>query len=303
MIPQTTGREYNIGKTVSVQCIKNDDLSDIEIKERCFLMLIIREGSAYFKVGESFFEAIAPSIVCFDESETPKLLRGCPVCDSIYFCPTFLNVNMTFSRMRSGDYKSLASTHDMFILKPFTDRSRYVFPIFDEYLDTVYRLFSRMEEELRVQSDWYWSCRSRSYFIELMLLLERTYGFMGQDGGDDAVCKVSNPHLKKAVIYIDGNYGDSITLEDIVRVTSLNHTTLTRLFRDELGTTPIEYLWNRRILSAKKFLGFTDLPIKEIAARCGFKTPQHFSRRFEAATGSNPGRFRSEAVAKRKQAF
>ena len=41
MIPQTIGREYDVGKVAQVQCIKNDTLKDIEIKGHCFLMAII----------------------------------------------------------------------------------------------------------------------------------------------------------------------------------------------------------------------------------------------------------------------
>ena len=60
--------------------------------------------------------------------------------------------------------------------------------------------------------------------------------------------------------------------------------------------TPIEYVWYHRLVVAKKFLEFTDLPIKDIASRCGFKTTQHFSRKFEESLGCNPTTFRKVAV-------
>ena len=41
MIPQTVGREFDVGKVAQVQCIKNDTLKDIEIKGHCFLMLVL----------------------------------------------------------------------------------------------------------------------------------------------------------------------------------------------------------------------------------------------------------------------
>ena len=53
----------------------------------------------------------------------------------------------------------------------------------------------------------------------------------------------------------------------------------------------------------KKFLEFTNLPIKEVASRCGFKTAQHFSRKFEDAVGTTPGNFRSESIESRKRTF
>ena len=304
MIPQTIGREYDVGKIASVQCVRNDILKDLEIKDHCFLMLIIREGTAYFQVGDIAFEAIGPCIVCFDEREQPKLIRKCGLkCDAIYFHPVFLNVNMTFNLVHSGSYEQVATRHDLFLLKPFTDEKRYVFPLLEEYANNLNRLISRLEEELRNQRDWYWSCRSRSFFMEMILILERAYGLINQDDSGASLNKIKNPHLKKAVIFIESHYHENITLENITKAASINHTTLTKLFKQELSVTPVEYLWQYRITIAKKHLEFTNLPVKDISMRCGFKTIQHFSRKFEAYTNTPPTTFRDLAVAARKAAF
>lgn len=301
MKPQTFGRSYDAGKIVSVQCIKGDTLKDLDIKDSCFLLVIIYEGMACFRVREASFDAIGPCLVCFDETVSPVLVRKRGLkCDSVYFNPSFLNVNMTFSRIHNDNYEHIADAHDLFLLKPFTDKDRYVLPIFDEYMDNIKRLFLQMHNELNIQTDWYWSCRSRSYFMEMMLLLERTHGFVEQNNMLDVVDRVQNPHLKKALLFIESNYSESITLENIVKSASLNHSSLTRLFKNELNMTPIEYLWDHRLLVAKRLLEFTNLYVKEIAKRCGFKTTQHFSRKFEEKFKINPSTFRIDAVEKRK---
>ena len=89
----------------------------------------------------------------------------------------------------------------------------------------------------------------------------------------------------------------------ITKAASINHSTLTQLFKEKLDMTPIEYLWHYRIIVAKKHLEFTSLQIKEISKRCGFKTIQHFSRKFEAFTNYTPTAFRDMAVAERKAAL
>ena len=300
MNPQTFGLKYNTGKIAPVQCVKNDTLKDLNIKDTCFVLMLMYEGMAHFEVHGKTFEAMAPCFVCFDESESPKLLkkRGLK-CDSVYFSPTFLNVNMTFSRIHSGNYEQLAEIHDLFLLKPFTDPKRYVVPIFDECLGNMQRLFALLEDELREQPDWYWSCRSRSYFMEIILLLERTYGWVGQNNSVERANKILNPYLKNAVIYIENHYRNVLTLDDLVKAASLNRSSLTKLFKDELEMTPIEYLWHHRMNVAKKLLEYTNLPVKDIVNRCGFKTVQHFSRRFEERFGCNPTTFRADVVSKR----
>lgn len=304
MDPQTKGIKYSAGKIVPIKCVAGDSLKDIDIKDQCYLLILLYEGSVLFRVEDATFEAVGPCFVCFGEHASPVLLRKRGArCDSVYFKPTFLNINMTFSRIQSEDYEELAARHDMFLLKPFTDPLNYVFPVFDEHIDNLKRLFLLLEDQLREQPDWYWSCRSRSYFMEMILLLERTFWMARQMGPEGRASEIRNPHLRKAVIYIENNYHDKLALEDVARAASINHSTLTKLFKDELNMTPIEYLWHHRLVVAKKFLEFTSLPIKDVASRCGFKTPQHFSRKFEETMGTNPSAFREAAVTGRKKTF
>jgi AraC family L-rhamnose operon regulatory protein RhaS len=210
---------------------------------------------------------------------------------------------MTFSRIRGENFDQLALTHDMFLLKPFTDTLRYALPIFSEHINNIDRLLGLLNKQLLEQPDWYWSCRSRSYFMEIMLLLERTYGSIGESDHVEYADTVQNSNLKKAVMYIESNYAFDLTLETVVKSASSNHSTLNKMFKAELNMTPIEYLWYYRLSVAKRFLEFTDLPIKEIALRCGFKTTQHFSRKFEETFDCNPSTFRTLAVEKRKNEF
>ena len=44
MKPQTFGRNHDIGRVVPVQCVKDDTLRDLNIKDACFGLLIIYEG-------------------------------------------------------------------------------------------------------------------------------------------------------------------------------------------------------------------------------------------------------------------
>lgn len=304
MNPQTFERNNPSNRIVPIQCVRGDTLRDLAIKDSCFLLIIVYEGEAHFRIRGLSFDVIAPCLICFDEKDAPNLIRKRGLkCDSIYFKPTFLNVNMTFSRIHSESYEQLASIHDMFLLKPFTNTGRYAFSVLEEDVDHLSRLFSCIESALIDQSDWYWSCRSRSYFMEMLLFLERCYGLIEPNEAVGCANTIQNPHLKKAVIYIEKHYRNTVTLEHIVKSAAMNHSTLTQLFKAELNMTPIEYVWYHRLVVAKKFLEFTELPIGEIALRCGFKTTQHFCRKFEEKTGSNPTAFRTDAVANRKKTF
>lgn len=302
MDPQTVGTKFDAGRVAHIECRANDDLCDLKIQGKCYLMIIVRKGRIKFSVRGLRVEAIAPSVVCFDESDDPVLVnkRGAR-CDSVYFDPAFLNRNMSFSLVRDADYADIAEKHDMFLMKPFTDPERFVYPLLDGQTERMRTVFDCLRSELEAQRDWYWSCRSRSYFMEALLILERLYGLF--EGTPETPGSVRNGRLRAAIVYIESHYREDVTLSDISSAAMLNTNSISALFREELGVTPIRYLLQYRISAAKKMLEFTELPVGEIAIRCGFKTSAHFCRRFGEATGTTPSAFRKRAVEERRRAF
>ena len=300
----TVGRKYNEGKVAFVECVKDGSLDNINIKDKCFLLIILTKGKMDFTVGGENISATAPSFLCFHELENPVLVsKSKAQYTRVYFHPKFLNINMTFDLLRSKNYCDIATTHDMFMLKPFIDKA-YVIPIVDTQVEKIEQSANYMLEELTEQRDWYWSCRGRSYFMEIIIALERMYGLIGygltHQKFDNAPI-IKNPKLRDAVLFIESHYSDSITLSDISANAGINHTNLTALMKEELGCTAIEYLMKYRITVSKKQLGFTNVPIKDIANMVGFKTVQHFNRIFKQITGTTPAEFRKSAVQKRKE--
>lgn len=300
----TVGRKYGEGKVAKIECVRNDRFQNIDIKDKCFLLIILNAGKLEFKVENERLYAAAPVFICFDETADPMLIskqKAQYTC--IYFHPEFLNVNMSFEMLRKKDYGDIASTHDLFLLKPFTDKA-YVVPIAEAQLEKITQAARDMQEELKNQRDWYWSCRGRSYFMEIIIALERMYGLIGYGvthQKSDNTPIIKNAKLRDAVLYIESRFDESITLPDIAKAAGMNHTTLTALMKEELGLTAIEYLMKYRITVAKKQLEFTSVPIKDIANMTGFKTVQHFSRVFKSQIGATPAEFRKNAVQKRKE--
>ena len=300
----TVGRKYNEGKVAKIECVRNDRLQNTHIKNNCFLLIILTAGKREFKVENEQFYAAAPAFICFDETADPVLIskqKAQYTC--IYFHPEFLNVNMSFEMLRKKEYVDIASTHDLFLLKPFTNKA-YVVPIDEAQLEKITQAARDMQEELKNQRDWYWSCRGRSYFMEIIIALERMYGLIGYGvthQKSDNTPIIKNAKLRDAVLYIESSFDESVTLPDIAKAAGMNHTTLTALMKEELGLTAIEYLMKYRITVAKKQLEFTSVPIKDIANMTGFKTVPHFSRVFKAQTDATPAEFRKNAVQKRKE--
>ncbi len=73
---------------------------------------------------------------------------------------------------------------------------------------------------------------------------------------------------------------------------SVSPRTFARRFREETGTTPLQWLLSRRVQEARRLLEETDLPIDAVAWRAGFGTAASLRDHFRRATATTPTAYR-----------
>ena len=65
-----------------------------------------------------------------------------------------------------------------------------------------------------------------------------------------------------------------------------------RLFKEELGMSPLQYLISLRIAHAKNLITYEKKSVSEVASESGFSDIYYFSRMFKKATGFTPTEYR-----------
>ena len=100
--------------------------------------------------------------------------------------------------------------------------------------------------------------------------------------------------LARAERFILEEFGQRISLMDLAATAGVSRQHLLKLFRNRRGTTPTQYLYERRLWVAADELTHTGLSIKEIAEHCGFANAFHFSRKFKEAYRMSPRVWRSQ---------
>ena len=101
--------------------------------------------------------------------------------------------------------------------------------------------------------------------------------------------------IKQALVFIESNYGESVTIDDIAKNANVSTSTCLRLFRTVLNTTPIAYLLVFRLQRALEELKQNDSrTISEIAYSCGFSDASYFNRRFRKEYGITPTEYISK---------
>lgn len=67
---------------------------------------------------------------------------------------------------------------------------------------------------------------------------------------------------------------------------------LSRIFRQETGMTPAQWLERERVAFARQLIESDMLPVKKLAAACGFSSPDVMRRVFSRVTGITPAAWR-----------
>ncbi len=98
--------------------------------------------------------------------------------------------------------------------------------------------------------------------------------------------------LEPLLRWLDENAHRELTFGQIAARAGLSPRTLNRRFRDQTGTTPLQWLHRARLRRAQCLLETTGLPVERIAAQVGFGSPTTFRDRFRRLVGTSPHAYR-----------
>lgn len=101
--------------------------------------------------------------------------------------------------------------------------------------------------------------------------------------------------IAKAQKYIESNFKEALTIEQIAEYCNVSCSYLHRLFQTQLHTTPGDMILSCRISAACNLLVNTSLTLGQIATDCGFHSQSYFSDCFKRKMGSSPKSFRINA--------
>ena len=101
--------------------------------------------------------------------------------------------------------------------------------------------------------------------------------------------------MRKVVDYARQHLSETIPLAKLAALVNMSVTRFRREFGKVFGTTPADYITTARLNEARKLLDTTDIPISEIATRCGFCDQSHLTHAFRQRRGVTPGEYRRKS--------
>jgi transcriptional regulator GlxA family with amidase domain len=87
--------------------------------------------------------------------------------------------------------------------------------------------------------------------------------------------------------------GEPLTLRQMAAQEAMSVRNFTRRFREEVGTTPMNWLTQQRLERARELLEESDLPVEQVAEQVGLGTAANLRQHFHTALGTSPSAYRA----------
>lgn len=98
----------------------------------------------------------------------------------------------------------------------------------------------------------------------------------------------SQPRLVDAVVLMEANIEEPLSLDEIAEYVGISRRQLERLFNRYLHCAPSRYYLELRLSQARLLLLQTSIPVIDVAISCGFSTAPHFSKCYSDLYGKPP---------------
>lgn len=231
-----------------------------------YLLIYIKSGKGLFCNGKDTVEVKKNQIFLFKPGEPQKYTLYSKYFTEMYWIHFGgTDVEKTLTSLNMGEY----------YLFDYGNSDRFV------------RSTNGIIDELIKQNAFY---QTKCVSILLSLLVSIGRRILPEER------KFEKESIVKASLYIASNYFSQISNKELADLSNLSLSHFLKLFKENNGTTPQNYLTLCRIENAKRLLTETDYSIRHIAESVGFTDALYFSKVFKKTVGLTPSEYRKRKL-------
>ena len=202
---------------------------------------------------------------------------------------TFMDSHLFHSVFLSGHFRSIFETKYM---EPVLKNKKLEILAIRGENSNQKEILSRLKKAAALQNSSNTEFQTRNLFSEIwLLLLEEA---KHTEKNSVPVKSMNQERIQTMLSFIQQNYSEKISLEDIASSAAISKRECLRCFQQSIHQTPFEYLLDYRIEIAEKLLKTTNNSIIEIAMQAGFSSEAYFCKIFKKINSMTPGSYRKK---------
>lgn len=105
---------------------------------------------------------------------------------------------------------------------------------------------------------------------------------------------LNRPEVRKALIYIEKNLSSRISLRRISNHVHLSESYFSKIFKEDMGVSVVQYITLLRMQEAKKLLAYSQLSVNQISKTLGYNRTSYFCKIFKLTTTETPHEYRKK---------
>lgn len=257
---------------------------------------VVKEGNAIFTIGDDVIKVPTGNAIIIKSNVFHAIKSEESDCSiiSIIFSSSIL-------------FSDMISAMSITYLNPFansTDKVKFINPS-----DRIGKaLFSYIEDiiDYNLNREYGYELLTKSALYQFWFLLVKDMPhkeFTRRNIENVDKISADEERIKDAITFIQHNYPDNISLEDIAASVFLSKSECCRLFKRTINLTPFEYLTRYRILQACDIMiksQRNDESISYVASLVGFNSASYFNKLFKEYVGCTPTEFRNKSKTERR---
>jgi len=239
---------------------------------------IVTSGQIDYNIEGSHYTLKKNDVMIFNPGvHHQELINPATVCTQLHIGIANLNIDcMAPNFMRSLDGAPILSV--------------------EKYTEEFTQCYNEIVKEHRLRQLGH-SFVLKSLVMKLIIILYREMDRCSSPPFHQADQLISNDRkviVQSLIDYISYYYMNDISLEYLSSIMHISPAYISKIFKEETGSSPIQYLIQIRLEKAKSLLGSSSLPIREIANTVGYKDAYYFSKLFKKNYDLSPSAYRNK---------
>ena len=260
--------------------VQGDGIICTGFHERAMEIIEITSGKVLVQIGTEFAEAKAGEFLYVPPTMVFRVdaVDGEAGMRSMVFDSSIIEINM--------------ENFDTEIFYMFYVQSKNKIVVFGEghpVHDTLSKYMQESYDEY-VSKDVCYKLPIRANIYLMMTALLRYY--CGSKNDLDRMIYHNVMRLRPIITYIANHYKEKIYIETLSDMITVSPDYFTKMFKDSIGRTPIDYINGLRINRAMQMLATTDTSVNDISDGLGFSNANYFHKIFKQYMNTSPAAYR-----------
>lgn len=260
--------------------VSGDGIICTGFHERAMEIIEITSGNVMVQIGTEFAEAHSGDFLYVPPTMVFKIeaIEGEAGMRSMVFDSSIIEANM--------------ENFDTEIFYMFYVQSKNKIVVFDKGHPVYKTLKKYMQESYDeyVSKDVCYKLPIRANIYLMMTALLRYY--CGSKNELDRMIYHNVMRLRPVITYIAEHYKEKIYIETLSDMITVSPDYFTKMFKDSIGRTPIDYINGLRINRAMQMLATSDISVNDISDGLGFSNSNYFHKIFKQYMDTSPAAYR-----------